>query len=434
MIEGILRGILGVVLLLGLCYVISNARRNINWRLVGSGVGLQVILAAMILATPFGDAVEWISGLFVKLLSFSDEGAKFMFGELIDASRYGFAFKVLPTILFVAALTSLLYYLGILQRIVFGFAWVMTRLMKLSGAESLATAANVFVGQTEAPLVVRPYVGSMTKSELMALMTGGMATIAGSVFGLYVVTLGGADVETQTAIARQLLTASMMNAPAALLIAKMLIPEREQVDEDLFVPREKAGRNALDALAKGTTEGLKLALNVAAILIVFVAVIALANAILGWFGGLGGTDETAGWLDRLVQSMSGGSFSGLSLQALLGFLFAPIAAAIGVEGADVLKMGQLLGTRMVANEFVAYLELGAMKEAATLSPKSIFLATFALCGFANFASIGIQIGGIGALAPERRSDLAALGFRAMIGGTIASLLTASIAGMFFSGG
>ncbi|MDF1851095.1 MAG: nucleoside transporter C-terminal domain-containing protein [Verrucomicrobiales bacterium] len=434
MIEGILRGLLGVILLLGLCYGLSNARKKINWLLVGSGVGLQVALAFLILVTPFGVIVEWISGLFVKLLSFSDAGAEFMFGELIDASRYGFAFKVLPTILFVAGLTSLLYYLGILQRIVFAFAWVMTRLMKLSGAESLATAANVFVGQTEAPLVVRPYVGKMTTSELMALMTGGMATIAGSVFGLYVVTLGGDNIESQTAIARQLLTASMMNAPAALLIAKMLVPEREEVNEELFVPKEKAGRNALDALAKGTTEGLKLALNVAAMLIVFVAVIALANAILGWFGGLGASEENAGWLDGLVQSASGGTFSGLSLEALLGFLFAPLAAAIGADGGDLLRMGQLLGTRMVANEFVAYLELGTMQEAAALSPKSMFLATFALCGFANFSSIGIQIGGIGALAPERRSDLAALGFRAMIGGTLASLLTASIAGMFFTGG
>ncbi len=433
MIEAILRGILGALFLLGLCYLLSNARGRINWRLVGSGIGLQVLLAALILATPFGLAVEWVSGLFVSLLGFSDVGAKFMFGDLIDASRYGFAFKVLPTILFVAALTSLFYYLGILQRIVFGFAWIMTRLMKLSGAESLATAANVFVGQTEAPLVVRPYVSKMTKSELMALMTGGMATIAGSVFGLYVVTLGGGDIETQTAVARQLLTASMMNAPAALLIAKILVPERETMNENLFVPCEKAGRNVLDALAQGTTEGLKLALNVAAMLIVFVAVIAMVNALLGWFGGIGGTEESVGWLDGIVQTLSRGTFSGLSLEALLGFLFAPIAAAIGADGKDLLQMGQLLGTRMVANEFVAYLELGTMKEAGTLSPKSLFLATFALCGFANFSSIGIQIGGIGALAPERRSDLAALGFRAMVGGTIASLLTASIAGMFFSG-
>ncbi|MEM9282299.1 MAG: nucleoside transporter C-terminal domain-containing protein [Verrucomicrobiota bacterium] len=433
MIEGALRGLLGLGLLLGLCYLLSANRREINWRLVGGGILLQALLAVLILATPFGRVVEWMSGLFVSLLGFSDVGAQFMFGELIDASRYGFAFKVLPTILFVAALTSLLYYFGVLQWIVFGFAWVMKRLMRLSGAESLAAAANIFVGQTEAPLVVRPYVPKMTQSELMALMTGGMATIAGSVFGLYVVTLGGEDAEVKIAVARQLLTASMMNAPAALLVAKMLVPEQESFDEDLLIPRDRAGRNALDALARGTTEGLKLALNVAAILIVFVAVIAMLNAIFGWLGALGKGPD-AGYLDDLVIHLSGGVFSGLSMEAILGFLFAPVAAAIGADWSDVLQMGQLLGTKMVANEFVAYLQLGEINTAGTLNPKSVFLATFALCGFANFASIGIQIGGIGVLAPERRGDLAALGFKAMIGGTIASLLTASMAGMFFGMG
>jgi CNT family concentrative nucleoside transporter len=428
MIENIFRGFIGVVVLLAICFLLSNARKSINWRLVAGGLFLQGALAILILATPFGGFVEWISGGFVKLLGYSDVGAEFMFGKLIDASQFGFAFKVLPTILFVAALTSLLYYLGVLQWIVVGFAWVMKRLMRLSGAESLATAANIFVGQTEAPLIVKPYISGMTKSELMALMTGGMATIAGSVFGLYVVTLGGGDVETQVAVARQLLTASMMNAPAALLVAKMLVPEREEINEELLVPRGKAGRNALDALARGTTEGLKLALNVAAMLIVFVAVIALFNGILGWIGGVGGEK---GWLNGLVETASGGVFEQLSFEAMLGFLFAPIAAAIGAEWSDVLELGQLLGIRMVANEFVAYLELGELSTAGSLTPKSVFLATFALCGFANFSSIGIQIGGIGALAEERRSDLAALGFKAMIGGTIASLITASIAGMFF---
>ncbi len=431
----ILRGLIGVVFLLGVCLLFSSKRKAVNWRLVAGGVALQAILAVLILRTPFGGVVGWASQGFVSLLSFSDVGAEFMFGELIDASRYGFAFKVLPTILFVAALTSLLYYLGILQWIVFGFAWVMKRVMRLSGAESLATAANVFVGQTEAPLVVKPYIAGMTRSELMALMTGGMATIAGTVFGLYVVTLGGDDTETQLRVARQLLTASMMNAPAALLVAKILVPEQEEIREELFVPREKHGRNALDAIAKGTTEGLRLALNVAAMLIVFVAVIALFNAILGWFGSLGAGDEegAAGLLDGLISKWSGGVFSGLSFEALLGFLFAPVAAAIGAAPGDYLELGQLLGTRLVSNEFIAYLQLGQLEGAGSLDPKTVFLATFALCGFANFSSIGIQIGGISALAPERRSDLASLGFKAMIGGTIASLLTASIAGMFFTG-
>lgn len=429
------RGLLGVVLLLGICLLLSRARKAVNWRLVAGGILLQILLAVLILRTPFGGVVEWISGGFVNLLGFSDIGAKFMFGELIDASLYGFAFKVLPTIIFVSALTSLLYYLGVLQWVVFGFAWVMKRLMRLSGAESLAAAANVFVGQTEAPLVVKPYIAGMTRSELMSLMTGGMATIAGSVFGLYIVTLGGGDPETQLTVARQLLTASMMNAPAALLVAKILVPERDDIQGELFVPRDKHGRNMLDALAQGTTEGLKLALNVAAMLIVFVAVIALLNAILGWVGDLGASEKGgAGFLDSLVSNLSGGVFSDLSLEAILGFLFAPIAAMIGADSGDLLSLGQLLGTRMVANEFVAYLQLGELSAAGSLSPKSVFLATFALCGFANFSSIGIQIGGIGALAPERRGDLAELGFKAMIGGTIASLITASIAGMFYAGG
>ena len=429
MSENILRGLIGIILLVGLSYLLSNKRRSIDWGIVAGGIGLQIILAVLVLATPFGVVAEWVSGIIVKVLGYSDVGSEFMFGELIDASRYGFAFKVLPIILFVSALTSLLYYLGVLQWVVYGFAWVMKRLMHLSGAESLATAANIFVGQTEAPLVVRPYLGGMTKSELMALMTGGMATIAGSVFGLYVVTLGGEDPELQTEVARQLLTASIMNAPAALFIAKMLVPEREEIDEELFVPKETIGRNALDALARGTSEGLKLALNVAAILIVFVAVIALLNGFFGWIGGLG-----EGFVNGVVGKASGGVFETFSLEAVLGFLFAPVAAAIGAEWGDVLKLGQLLGTRMAANEFVAYLQLGELQAAGALQPKTIFLATFALCGFANFASIGIQIGGIGALIPERREHLAELGFKAMIGGTIASLLTASIAGMFFSVG
>ncbi|HQW30458.1 MAG TPA: Na+ dependent nucleoside transporter N-terminal domain-containing protein, partial [Verrucomicrobiales bacterium] len=239
MIESIARGFLGVIVLLGICYLLSNQRGAINWRVVGGGIALQVLLAVFILATPLSGVIEWASSGFVKLLGFSDVGARFMFGELVDASRYGFAFKVLPVIVFVSALTSLLYYLGVLQWVVFGFAWVMTRLMKLSGAESLAAAANIFVGQTEAPLVVKPYIARMTKSELMALMTGGMATIAGSVFGLYIVTLGGGDPLVEAAVAKQLLTASMMNAPAALYVAKMLVPEQDKFSEDLFVPKDK---------------------------------------------------------------------------------------------------------------------------------------------------------------------------------------------------
>ncbi|MCB1087247.1 MAG: Na+ dependent nucleoside transporter, partial [Verrucomicrobiae bacterium] len=269
MLESIFRGLLGVAVLLGLCVLLSSSRKSINWTLVIGGVALQVVLAVLVLLTPFGKVIDLVSGLFVKLLGFTDAGSGFLFGELLDAGKYGFAFKVLPTIIFVSALTSALYYLGVLQWVVFGFAWLMKRVMKLSGAESLAAAANVFVGQTEAPLVVKPYVAKMTRSEIMALMTGGMATIAGSVFGLYIVTLAGEDPVLRLEVARRLLTASIMNAPAALLVAKMLVPETQAVNEELFVPRDHHGSNLLDALANGTAEGIKLALNVAAMLLVF---------------------------------------------------------------------------------------------------------------------------------------------------------------------
>ncbi|MCL4112215.1 UNVERIFIED_CONTAM: hypothetical protein GTU68_016507 [Idotea baltica] len=400
MLENISRGLIGIVVLLGICLLLSSNRKAINWRLIIGGIILQVTIAILILKTPFALVITWLSGAFIKLVGFTEAGSGMLFGELLDTSKFGLAFNVLPTIIFVSALTSVLYYYGILQRIVFGFAWIMKRLMRLSGAESLAAAANVFIGQTEAPLVVKPYISKMTRSELMALMTGGMATIAGSVFLIYV----------KLEVGRQLLTASMMNAPAALLIAKLLVPETEEIDENIEVPRDKQGVNVLDALANGTTEGLKLMLNVGAMLLVFFAVIAMINWGFGWVGG-------------------GGVFESFSLQAVIGFVFAPLGWVIGGESGDILQIGQLLGTKMVATEFVAYQELGEMT--SSLSPKSVFLATFALCGFANFGSIGIQLGGIGALAPERRSTLAKLGVKAMIGGTLASLLTASIAGIFF---
>ncbi|MDA7673121.1 hypothetical protein OAK43_00425 [Verrucomicrobiales bacterium] len=424
MFENISRGLIGIVVLLGICLLLSTNRKAINWRLIIGGIILQLMIAVLILKTPFAVVITWLSGAFIKLVGFTEAGSGMLFGGLLDAGKFGLGFKVLPTIIFVSALTSVLYYFGILQRIVFGFAWIMKRLMRLSGAESLAAAANVFIGQTEAPLVVKPYIGRMTRSELMALMTGGMATIAGSVFLIYVEMVSGGDEALKLEVGRQLLTASMMNAPAALLIAKLLVPETEEIDEKIEVPRDKQGVNVLDALANGTTEGLKLMLNVGAMLLVFFAVIAMVNWGFGWVGGLGG-----GWLNSMIATLSGGVFETFSLQAVIGFVFAPLGWVIGGESGDILQLGQLLGTKMVATEFVAYQELGEMT--SSLSPKSVFLATFALCGFANFGSIGIQLGGIGALAPERRSTLAKLGFKAMIGGTLASLLTASIAGMFF---
>ena len=307
-------------------------------------------------------------------------------------------------------------------------AWVMSRVMKLSGAESLAAASNVFVGQTEAPLIVKPYIPKMTKSEILALMVGGMATIAGSVFAIYMGMLGGSDEASRLAFGKFLLCASAMNAPAALLIAKMLIPEEEKVSKDLSVSKQSIGRNPIDALANGTSQGLQLALNVGAMLIAFYAVIMLANHILGWMGSFSPFGALS--INQHLHEFSNARFETLSLQAIFGFVFAPLAWLIGVGGSEVLSVGQLIGTKTFATEFFAYMELSNM-QAEGLSRKSVFLATFALCGFANFMSIGIQIGGIGSLAPERRSDLAALGLKSLIGGTLASLLSATIAGLFF---
>jgi len=433
--EHVFRGILGISILIGLCFILSSQRKQINWRLVGSGLSLQFVLALLILKVSwFESIIGWISSIFLVVIEFTEAGSRVVFGDLLDVGRYGLAFKLLPTIIFVSALTSALYYLGVLQRVVYVFAWIMKRLMQLSGAESLATAANVFVGQTEAPLLVKPYIAGMTRSEIMALMTGGMATIAGSVFVIYVTLLGGKDPAQQQHFAKLLLTASMINAPAALLVAKMLIPETETVDTQLKISRDQMGSNLLDSVASGTTQGVKLAINVAAMLIVFIAMIAMVNYFLGWFGNLVfiGSDAKVGLADSWIQQLSDGTFERLSLEALVGFLFAPLAWAIGVSGGDTLEVGQLLGIKMVTNEFIAYTQMSELMQDDRLSEKTIFVTTFALCGFANFGSVGIQLAGIGGLAPEQRPTLVTLGIKAMIGGTIASLLTASIAGMFFS--
>ncbi|MFK5922277.1 MAG: nucleoside transporter C-terminal domain-containing protein [Verrucomicrobiota bacterium] len=435
MFEHIFRGFIGVTILITLCFLLSSGRKQINWRLVTNGLLLQLTLAVLILKVPgFESFIGWVSSLFLVLIEFTEAGSRVVFGDLLDVRHYGIAFKLLPTIIFVSALTSALYYLGILQRVVMVFAWIMKRLMHLSGAESLATAANVFVGQTEAPLLIKPYIAGMTRSEIMALMTGGMATIAGSVFALYVGILGGDDPVAQQRFAKLLLTASMINAPAALLVAKIMLPETGKVNTRMEISREQLGSNLLDAIASGTTQGAKLAINVAAMLIVFIAMIAMVNYFLGWVGNLVfiGSDAQVGLVDSWIQQLSDGTFKHLSLQALVGFLFAPLAWAIGVSGGDTLQVGQLLGIKTVTNEFIAYQQMGELMSTGSLSGKTIFVTTFALCGFANFGSVGIQLAGIGGLAPEQRPTLVALGIKAMIGGTIASLLTASIAGMFYS--
>ncbi len=423
----LLRGLLGIAAMLGLAWLFSVKRKAINWRLVGIGMGLQLLLAILVLKVPgVKEVFGFIADGFVALLAYAGAGAEFVFGGLVgDPESFGYiiAFQVLPTIVFFSALTATLYYLGVLQKVVYGFAWLMQRTMGLSGAESLAAAGNIFLGQTEAPLLVRPYLERMTRSEIMALMTGGMATIAGGVFAAYVGYLGGTDPEMQRKFAKHLLTASIMSAPAALVVAKMLVPETQQVNQNLDVPRDKMGVNLLDAISIGITDGLKLAVNVGVMLLVFTALMEMLNAaVSGLIGGPTG-------LDDMVVKVTDGRFT-FNLQFLMGMVFAPIAWLLGVPMEDMVLIGQLLGEKTIINEFVAYGYMGEAKAAGRLlNEKSIIIATYALCGFANLASIGIQIGGIGALAPNQRKTLSELGILALIGGTLAAFLTAVMAGV-----
>lgn len=429
--ENILRGILGLVSLLAICYLFSNNRKAINWKLVGAGVVLQILFAIGILKVKYFAAVfDFLSKAFVKVIDLSHKGTEFIFGNLADQSQswgFVFAIQVLPNIIFFAALSALLYYLGVLQKIVYVFAWVLSKTMKMSGAESLSTAANIFLGQTEAPLMVKPYIAGMSRSEILCIMIGGMANTAGSVLAAYVSFLGGTDPEQRQFFALHMLSQSIMSAPAAIVCAKMLFPQTDDqaINRDLTVPKSSAGSNVLDAISNGTTDGLMLTLNVGAMLVVFTAFMYVFNYILFFIGQVGG-------LNHHIALLSNHQFDGLSLQFIFSYVFAPISWLMGVPSHDILQMGQLLGEKTVINEFVAYISLGKMIEAHTMTdPKSILIATYALCGFANFASIGIQIGGIGAMAPNQRKNLSELGMRALLGGTIACLMTAVIAGMLF---
>jgi CNT family concentrative nucleoside transporter len=434
----ILRAALGIGIMLAICYALSSNRKNINWRLVGVGLSMQLVLAFLILQVDFVRIIfDYIAGFFVVLLDFTDAGADFVLGawpevaEISDGLTgeaftvgYVFAFKVLPTIIFFSALSALLYYLGILQKIIKGFAWVMSRTMGLTGSESLAAAANVFIGQTEAPLVIKPYLEDMSRSEMLCLMTGGMATIAGGVFAAYVGFLGGTDLATRQLFATHLLTASIMSAPAAIVAAKILFPAEKKIDleeQKLDIPPQEVGDNVLDAISRGTTDGIKLAVNVGAMLLVFTAFVAMINYIF--------QDMIGDWtnLNAYVQSSTEGRFDGFNVQYILGILFAPVAWLLGVASEDIMVVGQLLGLKTTLNEFFAYAALEGVQE--ELSHKSIIISTYALCGFANFASIGIQIGGIGAIAPGQRKTLTEFGIKALIGGTIACFLTAAIAGV-----
>lgn len=418
MIGSIAFGVFGLAVLVSVAFVFSQNRRGSDLRLILTGIALQIFFAVLVILVPGGrQFFEGLSRIFVTVIGFSMDGAAFIFGPLADPSNLGFifAFQVLPTIIFFAALMGVLYHLGIMQKVVQGMAWVMFKAMRISGAESLSVAANVFVGQTEAPLVVRPYIARMTESELFTMMVGGMATIAGAVLAAYIALLGGPDPEQQLFYARHLLAASVMAAPATIVIAKILRPE---TGESLTMGTvklhvEKTAGNTIEAAANGAADGLKLALNVGAMLLAFIALIAMIDWPLGWIG------EVTG-----LQSAMG---EPLTLKLILGYLLAPLAWVIGVPTQDIVTVGGLIGEKVIANEFVAYSSLNEIKD--TLDQQSVLISTYALCGFANFSSIAIQIGGIGGLAPERRADIARLGLRAVAGGTLATMMTATIAGV-----
>lgn len=433
-----LRGLAGLTFIVTLAYLFSNNRKSVDWRLVGVGILLQLLIGLIIGKVELAQqAFLYLSSKFVTFLSFAQKGAEFLYGDLAKNSAddpeakhslgFLFAFQALPTVIFFSAISAGLYYLGILQKIVFGFAWLMAKTMRLSGSESLSAAANIFMGQTEAPLLVKPFISAMTRSELHCLMVGGMATIAGSVLGAYVSFLGGGDAGQQAVFASYLLSASIMNAPAAIVLAKLFMPEdeRESIDRQLKVNKDLIGVNFIDSLATGAADGLKLALNIGAMLLAFIAVIYAINWIL-----VDGIGDATG-LNQFVATSTNGAFDGFSLQYILGQVFRVFAFAMGVEWSETLQVGSLLGQKVVINEFVAYIDLAEMKRGGLLSEKSIRIATYALCGFANFSSIAIQIGGIGGMAPNRQGDISRMGFRAMVAATLATMMTATIAGAIF---
>ncbi len=467
------RCVIGLAVMLAVCYLFSKNRKAIDWKLVGIGVAMQFVLAILILKVPGVSIVfDYVAAGFRKTLEFTAAGSEFLFGSIVndmDSFGYIFAFQVLPTIVFFSALSAILYYLGILQKVVFGMAWLLSKTMGLSGPESLAAAANVFIGQTEAPLVVKPYLEKMTRSELLCMMVGGMATIAGSVYVTYIKFLGGGDPELEQFFAKHLLTASIISAPAAIVCAKMLLPESaaevaavtgaDVVDEHGAITPAKDNRlemaaddstNLLDAISKGTTDGLRLAVNVGAMLLVFTALIFMLNVFF-----TSGTDfvnwlamgfDSKAWQvavdagdtwNQQIATATSNRFEGFSFTYLLALLFAPVAWVIGIPMQDITIVGQLLGLKTVINEFVAYDVFQSYQaasragEVTALSAKSTLIAAYALCGFANFASIGIQVGGIGAIAPGQRRTLTELGMIALIGGTVACLMTGAIAGIFY---
>ena len=420
------KGILGMLVLILMAYILSNNRKNIPWKIVGLGLLLQIVIAiAVIKISWIKGFFEYVSGFFVKVLEYTQVGTQMLLGEFANSDEYGFVFvfQALPIIIFFSALTSLFYYFGIIQKVVKGLAWSLRKLLGISGAESLAVAGNIFLGQTEAPLLIKEYLGKMTRSQMFLVMVGGMATVAGSVMGAYIGFLGGNDPIQRLEFAKSLLAASVMAAPGAVVIAKIMFPQMEKIPEFVSIPKDRLGNNFLTAISNGTSEGIKMAVNVGAMLLVFISLIALLNAI---FSGIGESTGLNVWIAQHTP------YTQFSIEFVLGYLFAPLMWLIGVAAEDMALMGQLLGVKIVASEFVGYVQLVDLKNVSNVMhfghQKSVVMATYMLCGFANFASIGIQIGGIGILAPNQRKNLSELGLKAMIAGSIVSLMSATIAG------
>jgi CNT family concentrative nucleoside transporter len=426
-VSGMIKGITGMIFLIFIAFLFSKNRKAIKWKTVFIGLTAQLLLAIGVLKVDFIQKIfEFFGKIFVKTLDFTMEGSTFLLGDMMNVESFGyvFLFQVLPTVIFFSALTSVLFYLGVIQKFVKALAWALTKLLNISGAESLSVAGNIFLGQTEAPLMIKAYLEKMSKSEILLVMVGGMATVAGGVLAAYIGFLGGEDEVVRLFYAKHLLTASVMAAPGAIVISKILYPQTEKINTEVHVSQEKIGSNLLDAIANGTTEGLKLAANVGAMLLVFVAFIAMINF---GFEKIGTIGQINNWINLNT------SYEQLSLEFILGYTFSPLMWLIGVAKEDMALMGQLLGIKLAVSEFIGYMQLAELKDITNLIhfkyEKSIIMATYMLCGFANFASIGIQIGGIGSLAPGQRKNLSEFGFLALIGGTLASLLSATFAGM-----
>ena len=426
-LESFFRGVSGIFILLLFAYLLSNNKNKIQWKTVFIGLTLQILIAISVLKISIIKTLfETIGVFFVKLLEYTGSGIEMLFGELADTSKYGFifVFQALPIIIFFSALTSILYYFNIIQKIVKLLAVVLTKLLKISGAESLSVAGNIFLGQTEAPLLIKGYLNKMNRSEMFLVMVGGMATVAGSVLGAYIGFLGGDDPVLKLEFAKSLLAASVMAAPGAIVISKIIYPQTDKIVSEIDVSNVSIGDNFLSSISAGTSEGIKMAVNVGAMLLVFLALIAMINGGLSGFGNLFGINS---WIQNNTI------YDSFSIEFLLGYLFAPLMWLIGVAKEDITIMGQLLGIKLVASEFVGYTQLVDLKNINSnihfSYQKSVIMATYMLCGFANFASIGIQIGGIGIIAPKKRKMLTELGLKAMIAGTIVSLISASIAGI-----